>query len=431
MRKIIGFLLGLFFIVTANGASMINDTETERLLSELVAPIARAANMDPTRLKIHIVHDDDFNAFVSGGEDVYVYTGLLTRIKSPSALQAVIAHELGHTIGGHMTQMADRMAAEMRRALLIQALGVGLMAASGEPSLGAGVLAGAGGIATQGMLSFSRDEERIADNLGLDLMKRAGLNPNAFVTVFEQMRDITGAAESRVNPNRVNHPLTGERLQNVREYIAANPGKYTSLDKKYSVPYDLVRAKLRGYLATPAQVADTYPTSDTSVPARYARTISDMRMGRMDAAADGARALIAKDKQNGYFYELLGDIEFGRGNYDAAVTAYESALKYVGDAPQIQTALALVLAERGGADDITRANELCLRANLKEPSPLTYWVMARLAGDSGRADWARAEYYSLMGNNKKARGYAKSAQKKLPHDTPEFLKSGDILNRKK
>lgn len=431
MRKIIGFLLGLFFVVTANAASMINDTETERLLADLVAPIARAANLDPARLKIHIVHDDDFNAFVSGGEDVYVYTGLLTRIKSPSALQAVIAHELGHTIGGHTTQMADRMAAEMRRALLIQALGVGLMAASGEPSLGAGVLAGAGGIATQGMLSFSRDEERIADNLGLELMKKAGLNPNAFVTVFEQMRDITGAAESRVNPNRVNHPLTGERLQNVREYIAANPGKYTSSDKQYSHPYDLVRAKLRGYLATPGQVADTYPASDKSDAARYARAISSMRTGQLDAAATATRELISRNPKNGYYYELLGDIEFARGDYDAAVNAYDNALKYVGGAPQIETTLALVLAERGTPSDIARANELCLRANLTEPAPLTYWVMARLAGDNGRADWARAEYYSMMGNDKKARGYAKSAQKKLPHDTPEFIKSGDILNRKK
>ena len=208
MRKVFIFLLCVFFGIGAHGATLINDTETERLLTTLVAPVATAANISPARLKIHIVHDDDFNAFVSGGEDVYIYTGLLTQIKSPAALQAVVAHELGHTIGGHMVQMSQRMAAEMRRALLIQALGIGLMAAGGEPSLGAGVLAGAGGVATQGMLSFSRDEERMADNLGLDLMRRANQDPAAFVQVFEQMRDITGAAEAKINPNRVNHPLT-------------------------------------------------------------------------------------------------------------------------------------------------------------------------------------------------------------------------------
>jgi len=420
----------IMFCGPVYAATLVNDTETQRLLSELVEPIARAANISPSRLKIHIVHDNDFNAFVSGGEDIYVYTGLLTQVKSPSALQAVIAHELGHTIGGHMAQMADRMAAEMRRALLIQALGIGLMAAGGEPSLGAGVLAGAGGVATQGMLSFSRDEERMADNLGLDLMRRAGQNPAAFVVVFEQMRDITGAAESKINPHRINHPLTAERLQNVREYIAAHPGKYSSADKKYGARYEMVRAKLIGYLDTPARIADLYPASDKTDAAEYARAISQMRDGDFDAAAAAARRLASRNPGVGYFYELLGDIEFAAGHYDAAVSAYDKALKALPNSPQIQTAMALVLTERGTPGDDERAIEMCLRANLSDPAPLTYWALARAYGSDGRADWAMAEYYSLMGNDKKARGHAKKAQKKLPHDAPEFIKSGDILNKK-
>lgn len=430
MRKIFIFLLCCFIAVPARAATLINDTETENLLTELVSPIATAAGISPARLKIHIVHDDEFNAFVTGGEDVYIYTGLLTKIKSPAALQAVVAHELGHTVGGHMAQMADRMAAEMRRALLIQALGIGLMAAGGEPSLGAGVLAGAGGVATQGMLSFSRDEERMADNMGLDLMRRAGYDPVAFVQVFEQMREITGAAESKINPNRINHPLTAERLKNVREYIAAHPGKYKSANTKYAAEYELVRAKLVGYLETPARIADLYPAPDKSTGAVYARAISDMRGGKYDAAASGVKTLIGRSPKNPYFSELLGDIEFAAGHYDAAAVAYETALKYAPNAPQIQTALALVLTERANPGDDARARELCLRANLTSPSPLSYWALARAYGNDPRSNWAMAEYYSLMGNDKKARGYAKKAQKSLPHDAPEFIKSGDILNKK-
>ncbi len=430
MRKILAFFLCVVVCSAARGATLINDTETQRLLTALVEPVATAANISPGRLKIHIVHDQDFNAFVSGGEDVYIYTGLLTEIKSPAALQAVVAHELGHTIGGHMVQMSERMAAEMRRALLIQALGIGLMAAGGEPSLGAGVLAGAGGVATQGMLSFSRDEERMADNLGLDLMRRANQDPAAFVQVFEQMRDITGAAESKINPNRVNHPLTAERLKNVREYIAAHPGKYESVNKKYSAEYEHMRAKLVGYLDTPGRIDARYPASDKSDASLYARAISDMRRGRYDSARATVKTLTGRRPRNGYFYELLGDIEFAAGNYDGAVNAYENALRHVQNAPQIQTALALVLTERAAPGDDDRARELCLRANLTSPAALTYWVLARSYGSDARANWAMAEYYSLMGNDKKARGYAKRAQKSLPHDSPEFIKSGDILRKK-
>ena len=432
MRKIFVCLLSIFFATGAHAVSLINDTEIERVVTELVRPIATAAEIPDNRLRVHIVRDDDFNAFVMGGDDVYIYTGLLTQIKSPDALQAVIAHELGHTIGGHMAQMSSRMAAEMQRAMLIQALGIGLMVAGGNPSLGAGVLAGSSGVAQQSMLAFTRDEERIADNMGLDLMVRAGQNPNGFIQVFEQMHEISGAAESRVTPTRVNHPLTTERLKNVRDRIAklnyTAPAASATRDAKFR----LIQAKLIGYLDTATRVRELYPYSDKSDAAIYARAIASMQAGNLDAARVGTQTLISRHADNPYFYELLGDIEYQFGHYDDSVTAYSHSLKLAGNAPQIQTALALVLTERNKSGDAAQAIELCKRALLAEPAPLTYWVLARAYGDDdGRGDWARAEYYSMIGNTKHAKKYAKFARQKLKSDAPEYIKAGDILNKSK
>lgn len=432
MHKIFVCLLSIFFATGAHAVSLINDTEIERVVTELVRPIATAAEIPDNRLRVHIVRDDDFNAFVMGGDDVYIYTGLLTQIKSPDALQAVIAHELGHTIGGHMAQMSSRMAAEMQRAMLIQALGIGLMVAGGNPSLGAGVLAGSSGVAQQSMLAFTRDEERIADNMGLDLMVRAGQNPNGFIQVFEQMREISGAAESRVNPTRVNHPLTTERLKNVRDRIAklnyTAPAASATRDAKFR----LIQAKLIGYLDAATRVRELYPYSDKSDAAIYARAIASMQAGNLDAARVGTQTLISRHADNPYFYELLGDIEYQFGHYDDSVTAYSHSLKLAGNAPQIQTALALVLTERNKSGDAAQAIELCKRALLAAPAPLTYWVLARAYGDDdGRGDWARAEYYSMIGNTQNAKKYAKIARQKLKSDAPEYIKSGDILNKSK
>lgn len=432
MHKIFVFLLSLFFATGAHAVSLINDTEIERVVTELVRPIAAAAEIPENRLRVHIVRDDDFNAFVMGGDDVYIYTGLLTQIKFPDALQAVIAHELGHTIGGHMAQMSSRMAAEMQRAMLIQALGIGLMVAGGNPSLGAGVLAGSSGVAQQSMLAFTRDEERIADNMGLDLMVRAGQNPNGFIQVFEQMREISGAAESRVNPSRVNHPLTTERLKNVRDRIAKLGYTAPATDPARDAKFRLIQAKLVGYLDTATRVRELYPYSDKSDAAIYARAIASMQAGNLDAARVGTQTLISRHADNPYFYELLGDIEYQFGHYDDSVTAYSRSLELAGTAPQIQTALALVLTERKKSGDAARAIELCKRALLAAPAPLTYWVLARAYGDDdGRGDWARAEYYSMIGNTQNAKKYAKIARQKLKSDAPEYIKSGDILNKSK
>ena len=431
MKRILTFLFSIFFVFNAGAATLINDTEIEKEITEIILPIARAANIPENRLKIYIVRDDDFNAFVRGGEDVFVYTGLLKQIKNPNALRAVVAHEMGHTIGGHMVQMSARMHDEMVRTMIIQALGVGLMVAGGNPTAGVGVMAGASGIAQQSMLSFSRDEERMADDMAVDLMMKANKNPNGLVEVFEQMREIHGAIESKINPNRINHPLTNERINNTKTKIAKIkniPQTSQSVTDKENAEYEILRAKLIGYLDTDKNVITKYPYSNKSDAAIYARAIANMRAGDLKTAKTGTQTLIKRHPNNPYFYELLGDIEYQFGAYDDSVNAYEKSLELSKNAPQIETALALVLSERDKPGDRERATELSKRVILNEPSPLAYWILARVTMD-GESDWAMAEFYNMNGDKKNAQKYAKSAQKKSKKDSPEYIKSGDILKK--
>ncbi len=435
MRKIIAILICLLCPISGFAASLINDTEIESVVKEIVAPIATAADISPSRMKVYIVNNDDFNAFVMSGEDVYIYTGLLTRITSPNALRAVVAHEMGHMIGGHMAQMSAAIEAEMKRTLLIQALGLGLMVAGGNPSLGAGVMAGATSMARQSILSFSRDEERIADDMGLNLMVRAGMNPNGFLDVFNQMNDMTSHIESKINPNAINHPLTSERLKHVRDRLAEpeiKNKKYKSDSDDMIKKYALVRAKLVGYLDNAGRVKTMYPYSDKSDAAIYARAIANMRGGNLDGALVGTRTLVSRSPNNPYFYELMGDIEYAYGHYDDSADAYERALKLKPKSPQIETAFALVLIERNKPGDKERAIEFCKHAILVEETPLAYWTLARAYGtEDGRADWAMAEYYRMQKSPEKSREYAKRAKTKLQKKSPEYIKSDDILNQKK
>lgn len=424
-------LFSVVFAFNANSATLINDTEIEKEITNIIMPIAKAADIPENRLKIYIVRDDSFNAFVRGGEDIFVYTGLLKQIKNPNALRAVVAHELGHTIGGHMVQISQRMHDEIVRALIIQTLGVGLMVAGGNPSAGAGVMAGATGIAQQSLLSFSRDEERMADDMAIDLMIRANQNPNGLIEVFEQMRDISGEFESRINPNRINHPLTSERMNNAKLKISKLkkiPTQQKSAIAQENKNYEILRAKLIGYLDTDKNVIIKYPYTDKSDAAIYARAIANMQSGNLDTAKTGTQTLIARNPNNPYYYELLGDIEYQYGAYDDSVASYEKSLKLTKNAPQIETALALVLSERNKLGDKERAKELCKRVILTEPTPLSYWILARVT-DGGESDWAMAEYYNMNGDKKNAKKYAKSAQKKSKKDSPEYIKSGDILKK--
>jgi predicted Zn-dependent protease len=243
------------------------------------------------------------------------------------------------------------------------------------------------------------------------------------------MNDMTGAFESKINPNMVNHPLTAERIKNVRDKIAQMKYEYTpnkKHDADVNARYELVRAKLIGYLDNPAHVLELYPKSDKSSPAIYARAIANMNGGDLDTAKIGTGTLISRDPKNPYFYELLGDIEYQYGHFDDSVDAYKKSLELHPNAPQIQTALALVLSDRNKPGDNAAAIELCKRAILAAPMPLTYWILSRLYTD-GKSDWAMAEFYNMQGKSSDAKKYAKRAQSKLPKSSPEYIKSGDIL----
>ena len=433
MKKFFLIFSILFLIsVPAFATTEIQDTEIEATLYGLINPLATVAGVPNGRLKIHILGDNDFNAFVLGGEDVYIYTGLITTVESPAAFQAVIAHELGHMIGGHMAQLSAEMRAQMLRSMIVEALGVALAVAGGNPGLGMGVVAGAGGMANAGLNAFSRNEERLADNAGLNLLAKADLDPTGLLDVMKQMNDIQEGIENRVNPYAISHPMTSERLENVKKWLADHKIKRKKTNVEAIEKYTLIRAKIIGYLSPPDRVMAMYPESDVTAPATYARAIMFMQAGQLAAARTATGALISGAKNNPYYNELMGDIEYQSGHYDASVAAYEKSLSLIGDgtAPQIQTALALVLSERGKPGDADRAVLMCKRAQLVQKSTLSYWVLSRAEsrrGNAGISDWAMAEYYATAHNAPKAKEYARRAQKALPKDSPEYIKSGDIL----
>jgi predicted Zn-dependent protease len=413
--------LSVFLCLPVFASTEIRDTEIENGLAELIKPVAVAANIPNGRVRVHIIADDEFNAFVMGGEDVFIYTGLLTRIKTAPALQAVIAHEMGHMIGGHMAQMSQRIRDEMTRTMIMQALGVGLMVAN--PMAGAGVLMGSTGISKQSLLAFTRDEERLADDSAIGLLTKANIDPNGLVQVLNQMQEISGDIETKMNPYNTNHPMLSERLINVKEKIKAQKIK----KNKTNVRYEIIRAKLVGYLQSEDQVENLYPLSDKSDSAIYAHAIRYMRSGNLKTSKTIVQELISRYPNNPYFYELLGDVEYQFGHYDDSVKAYEKALEIQKNAPQIQTALALVLTQREKPGDKKQAIQLAKRSILTEPIPLSYWVLVMAYGDDARADWARAEYYNMLKQEKEMKKYAKSAQSKLPKDSAEYIKAGDLL----
>ena len=142
--------------------ALIRDTEIEEILRQDTDPIFIAAGLNPKVVTIHVIGSNDLNAFVSGGQQMFIFSGLIMKTETPNQLIGVMAHETGHMAGGHLARASEGERSAMRTFLLTMGLGI-LAAVAGAPDAGAALIYSSSYFATLDYLGYSRIQEADAD----------------------------------------------------------------------------------------------------------------------------------------------------------------------------------------------------------------------------------------------------------------------------
>lgn len=152
--------------------------------------------------KIRVIKSDEINAFTMPGGNIFIYTGLLKFAKTPEEVAAVLAHEIGHAEKKHVVKK------------LIKELGISLMfsAVSGGDAI---VLNEITRTATS--TAFDREQEKEADDYGLNLMVRSKLNPKSLATMFRKIDEKSGDSDNNMELLNT-HPNNNSRIKNSLEY---------------------------------------------------------------------------------------------------------------------------------------------------------------------------------------------------------------------
>ena len=156
----------------------------------------------------HIVDDNDVNAFAIPGGHIYVNRGLIAQADHENMLASVVAHEMSHVLARHSIK-------QMEKANAINTVGSILLGNAGQLAQIAGQIAAGGAMA-----KFSRTDEKEADDLGLELMSRAGYNPNGMVDMFEKLLALEKSQPGKVARFFSDHPGTQERINDVSARIS-------------------------------------------------------------------------------------------------------------------------------------------------------------------------------------------------------------------
>jgi predicted Zn-dependent protease len=374
--------------VRAQSLQLIRDAEIEAAVAALARPIFESAGISPSGVDIYLVRDDRLNAFVAGGQNLFLYTGLLRRAENPEQLAGVIAHEAGHISGGHLVRLSD--AAD--KAAVEQILGMVLGAAAavaGAPQAGGAIAMGSADFAQQGLLRYSRSQEQAADQAAVTYLDRTGIGAAGlrdFFEILDQKRMLSGAAPT---PYLQTHPLTRDRIQFVDRHV--EEGARSSLDDAVVDRHARMVAKLDGFLEPPAQVRADYADRD-DIPARYARAIATYRLNDVPGAVRAVEELIGREPDNPYFRELKGQILFESGSVEAAVAPYRAAVARAPDTPLLKLGLGRALLQSGRPEAAIDPLEAVVRA---EPRNAFAWRTLGIAhgrtGDIGESNLALAE----------------------------------------
>ena len=419
------------------GPNLIRDAEIEGLLRQFARPIFKAAKINDNSVRVYLIADDSINAFVAGGQRIFVHTGIFTKTKSPNEVIGVIAHETGHISGGHLARLSNEMATANTERIIGMLAGVAAMvggAASGSNAAaqaGQGLLVGSQVAAQRGLLSYQRSMESAADQAALKYLQATGQSPRGMLTLFGVLANESLASLSQADPYAFSHPMPFDRIRTLEVEAKKSPYFDKGDNPGLVLRYQLAKAKLHGFLQSSQRVFQRYPSTDQSLPARYARSIALFRKGDIINALPIIDSLIETMPQNPYFWELKAQALLENGQAERGLPAIDQARKLLPNSGLLQLLNAQILISTEKPANADKAlSLLTLAKKTEDDSPELFKQMAAayaIKGDVPRAELATAEYAWMIGDKEMAIKKAKRAQDAFKHGSREWLRANDLL----
>jgi predicted Zn-dependent protease len=410
--------------------SILRDSETELLFKDISRPLIQAAGLDPANVKVVLINDPEINAFVAGGQIVYIHSGLLTQADNVNQLQGVIAHELGHVAGGHIIRMYEGAGAATKISILSLVLAAAAVAAGAPADAGMGIMMAGQRAAMGNFMAFTRAQESSADLAGASYLSKSGISGKGSLEFFRKLQnqEYRLAIYAKDSYDRT-HPLSQERVQALEEVYHKDPAWNRPIDPALEARFERVKAKLQGFV-DPKLAARKYPETDQSVPGHYARAYAYHLGAYPDKALAEADSLLATAPEDPFFLELKGQILLESGRPKEAIPVLREAVREAPDQPMISVMLGHALIASEDSKNFAEAKQMLKNAVNRDNDNPFAWLQLGIVydreGDQARAALATAERNNLQGNAQLALASARTAMKGIPQGTPDYLRAQDI-----
>ncbi|ENW95862.1 MAG: M48 family metalloprotease [Acinetobacter sp.] len=355
-----------------------------------------------------VIKDPQINAFAVPGGLFAINTGLITSAKNLDEIAGVMAHEIAHVTQRHYSRSQEAFKGQGLLALAGILVGAAI-ASQADGDVGSAVMLGTQAALIDKQLSYSRNQEREADRIGMQFMYAAGYNPQSMADYFETMHRATSRV-SFLPDFWFTHPLTTERMSEAR--LRAN-----QLPKVKSKIYDLDFAILKWYTqvvsnqATEIQIQSLATQKD--VAAQLALSKFYLEQGDYAQAQSNLDLVKARLKSHILVPLIQTDIYLGQNKLELAENTIAPIQRTMPENRALSYKFAEVLIRQG---QVAQAQTLVQRFIHKNQRDIRGWQLLQQAANLDKSSplqavnvlcyRAEVEYWS---------GYEENAIKSMLH----------------
>lgn len=372
---------------------MLDDPEVELYVNQLGRRLAGASPELGQHFSFFPILDPQINAFALPGGFIGVHTGLVYTAQSESELASVLAHEMAHVTQRHIARSVAQQGNNQLLAMAGVLLAILAASVSKNSQISAAAMNAGTGLAIQNQLSFSREFEREADNIGMQILAKAGFDARAMPTFFERMQRV-----NRVNDNQAlaflrTHPVTGERISAGQDRASQLPVKLVA----DSPAFLLTREKCRVLQLGPMEAVKFYQHAldnrqfNHEGAIWYGLAVARLKLGDASSAQTALNEASQRMGAQPMLLSLGGDIRAHLRDYAGARALFHDAARRYPDARYL--AYGEVDAAQAQGDT---AGVAALLKPLVERAPSDPELWQRVARQY--ADRDRLRYHQALGN---------------------------------
>jgi len=394
--------IGYSMMLQARQANaLLDDPETSEYIQQIGQRLASQSTDGGAYFHYVVLRSDQVNSEAITGGWVFIFTGLITFVRTESDLAAVMAHETAHITQNHIARKFEeqKQATIASLAAMLGAILLGALSGGGGDAIEGGIVASQG-LAEQQELGFSRTVEEEADRVGITYLAAAGFDPEAMADTFDDMMRMEGVQDAWVPAMLQDHPVDQERIAAARARAALYPpAPDTSSPDFYMIQQRVRVLTAPGDEDLQRQYAQQIAQGDHSIGTMYGDALALMQDDKAAQAVPILKNLIAQHGDLHLLYCALGQAQAQAGDMKAGLATFRLAERLFPRNVPITIRYAQTLMA-DGKNALAHQTLLDL-FNIVDPTPDQIQLTARAAsaaGDIGDAYYYMGVYQTETGN---------------------------------